>query len=110
MLPLLLGLGAAIAACEAHLDEEESGPSTERMARMVANDELHNSASNGCPETGDTALRIRHNQSIQIGPSPEREYYARLHLLLDLAHHRRATILDLSTGSGRTSRTHRQTC
>lgn len=29
----------AIAACKAQLDEAESGPSTERMARMVANDE-----------------------------------------------------------------------
>jgi tetratricopeptide (TPR) repeat protein len=61
-LPLLLGLGVApghadtqarstctellqaqdakaIAACKAQLDEAENGPSTERMARMVANDE-----------------------------------------------------------------------
>ena len=29
----------AIAACKAQLDQAESGPSTERMARMVANDE-----------------------------------------------------------------------
>jgi tetratricopeptide (TPR) repeat protein len=29
----------AIAACKAQLDEAESGPSTERMARIVANDE-----------------------------------------------------------------------
>lgn len=60
LLPLLLGLGVArgqqatsptctellqaqdvkaIAACKAQLDQAESGPSTERMARMVANDE-----------------------------------------------------------------------
>lgn len=29
----------AVAACKVQLDEAESGPSTERMARMVANDE-----------------------------------------------------------------------
>jgi tetratricopeptide (TPR) repeat protein len=36
---LLAGDAKAVAACKAELDEAESGPATERMARIVADDE-----------------------------------------------------------------------